>query len=526
MIHVHAVVEKNINTVVVENNFFKKYYFFLILIILSISFKCLALEVDFGTSIVDKQEAWQILKVAKYELFFKKNPDKAYKMVKQALQIYPNFKAALKFQNFIIKNYKITNKQPVKNTNKVNNNNSTKISKIKNGKKNNINKSNIKSNKLKENKESNKKERKVDFFTLAIKYIDLSEFDIAKQYYNYLNDWQKLFFQFILARRKGNFSQCDKFFKLLINKIPEKILKNNRYVKNELESYLTEIYLNHYFKKWLIINNVVFFLEKIKLIKFFPKNWKFKKITQFNLNDLLNYRLIKKLPKNYKNFYLSLGENRIIDITKTAAKVRGLNIMIVKKERQNYTEAVNYYKKGLQALKLGFLKKAKEFAKKSISFYDLMPENWNLLGIIYEKEGKIYKALKCYKKAVEIAPEYFTGIYNLIRMLKATNQNKKASAILLTLTNKDIKIPDLYLMLAQLFIEKNEIKKAIHYLNKALYIRKSPSYYYWLGIAYYKLKLYEEAIKYFNKTLKLTNDENLRKKLLILLKEVRNLAKE
>ena len=53
-------------------------------------------------------------------------------------------------------------------------------------------------------------------------------------------------------------------------------------------------------------------------------------------------------------------------------------------------------------------------------------EDWTKLGKIYLKRDQLNKALKCYKNAIEVNPNYFNAWANLIEIYEKKGDHAKA----------------------------------------------------------------------------------------------------
>ena len=136
------------------------------------------------------------------------------------------------------------------------------------------------------------------------------------------------------------------------------------------------------------------------------------------------------------------------------------------------------------------------------------PQDWLLLGNIYEEKGEKQNAVYMYQKAIVVNKKYYKAYYNLANLfLEDENYNiaiehyKKAISL-----NKSN--PYLYYNLACAYIKNGDIKKAKTNLIKAVTLKNdSPEIHYNLAYVYNSLGKKDIAQTYLDNYNKLTQQE-------------------
>lgn len=146
-----------------------------------------------------------------------------------------------------------------------------------------------------------------------------------------------------------------------------------------------------------------------------------------------------------------------------------------------------YVEKGDQSFYARRYIEALAYYNRAIELDPLNKVAWNNKGLTLVKLRREDEALKAYKKALEIDPNYKTARKNLNKLLE---RQKKIS-----LVDKDFEI-------AERFMKEGRYQEAIIHYNLA--IRRHPRFpaaFNNRGIAYMKLREYDNAIRSFKKAL-------------------------
>ena len=158
-------------------------------------------------------------------------------------------------------------------------------------------------------------------------------------------------------------------------------------------------------------------------------------------------------------------------------------------------ELLNFYEKEdfNNAEKLG-IKITNEFPRNETA--------WEILRIIFKKNGKLEKELKASKKLVKINPEISDYQYNLANTYRSLKEYKKANLIYekaITLNPDDYKIYNNY---GNNLRDLNKFKEAEQIYLKGISL--NPNYFKFynnLGLTLKEMDRFDEAINFYNKAL-------------------------
>jgi len=173
---------------------------------------------------------------------------------------------------------------------------------------------------------------------------------------------------------------------------------------------------------------------------------------------------------------------------------KGLNL--VKNARTYYALGEIYYE-------LGNYKKASSnlliTTNMDTSYYGA----FYLLGKVYKNTNQLNLAIKSFKKAVELKPEFASYLEILGTTLFENKQYKDAEDVLLESINIDEQNPYSFFILGNIYaMIYNNPQAAISYYNKAVYLNPDiEDGYLNIGNSYAMMNNWEEAIKSYNKQL-------------------------
>ncbi|GEM_PF-5285921 len=114
-------------------------------------------------------------------------------------------------------------------------------------------------------------------------------------------------------------------------------------------------------------------------------------------------------------------------------------------------------------------------------------------GLIAYDDGDLRKALHFFKKAVKADPQDDEALYYLGKVYIELGKPEKGLHFL-----KSSQLPEASLEAGHYYLKKHRYKKAIKYLKNYVSQEKDRLGYYYLGIAYYRLGKYDEAIAAFS----------------------------
>ena len=153
--------------------------------------------------------------------------------------------------------------------------------------------------------------------------------------------------------------------------------------------------------------------------------------------------------------------------------------------------AEGYYYLGVAYFSMGNKSKALEYANKAVE-YSIDKDNYRWKAYSHTLVGEIMRDLKKYKDALKH--------FKIALDLAEKNGNKKM-------------LPAALANIGNIYFEKGELNKAVEYYRRGLKIAKEinlrKSYIalnsYNLGITYYRLKKYSEAVKFLKEALNIYN---------------------
>ncbi len=138
------------------------------------------------------------------------------------------------------------------------------------------------------------------------------------------------------------------------------------------------------------------------------------------------------------------------------------------------------------------------------------PDLHNSLGLLYLKLHDPDEALKYFREAVKLNPNYSLALINLFKTLKTIKKFEEAYTTGKDLLDRGINYPDVYCNLAGTCLELENYHEAIAYSQQALSIRPSYSLaYFIMGQCYKKLGEPSKAIESLKKCIELKPAEHI-----------------
>jgi tetratricopeptide (TPR) repeat protein len=201
-----------------------------------------------------------------------------------------------------------------------------------------------------------------------------------------------------------------------------------------------------------------------------------------------------------------------------------------------YTEAITSFRKVLSMeprnfeaqFNLAFAFLQSERYDKAIAEYNkaisLEPRNancWANIGFAYQKAGKMNKAADAIGHAVELNPNNVEARMNLAAMYEDANARDKAIAQYEAVIRIDGKRGEAYSGVARCLTDKGNLEGAKKYLNEAIMADPTNADAHWQmgNILWKKEKKPGEAIKEYQKAIKLAEDSQIFYENLALLQE-------
>ena len=243
-------------------------------------------------------------------------------------------------------------------------------------------------------------------------------------------------------------------------------------------------------------------------------------------NEILN-------PDDFKQASLYLNMGRLYQLMRNDAKAidfmsRAEKLYVNKKQSNSLTAGLLYLNMGVVYIYTADYEKAQSYLDKSLEIItakapgnlaDLLSVYLNM-AFIAEKKGEYPKAMDYYLKGLSLG-ETLPNAIKILRGLASVSFNMKDAAncdayfkkALLQSTegskNAKSETALTYLRYGD-FLSATGNKQALIYLNKSLELYKQifgelnvdvSTAYYYIGLNFYRLKRYEEAIKYFQSSL-------------------------
>lgn len=151
----------------------------------------------------------------------------------------------------------------------------------------------------------------------------------------------------------------------------------------------------------------------------------------------------------------------------------------------------------------------------AISFYDKVqtkkntPEINNLIGLSYLKLNSYIKSKLYFRQAILLDKYYGIAYFNLGTVNYMLNEYEEAINNLLKANELIKDDADLYKYLAKSYGKINDKTNAILYFNKAVQINPDANDVFQLGVLYYEMNQYDQAIPQFESALNKGNDRSI-----------------
>jgi len=188
-------------------------------------------------------------------------------------------------------------------------------------------------------------------------------------------------------------------------------------------------------------------------------------------------------------------------------------------------QATSLYNLGSRCLRENRLEEAEKYLKEAIDLDPLFVDAMDHLGMVYRRQNRFPEAEEIYLKSIEINNTNKVPYQNLAIVYEMQNRLNDAFELYKKIIQLDENDPEGYYGIAGLFLNVEEYQKAIPYFDKAieLYIYNNSPYVYdafhGMGLAYYKMNEYDEALMYLEEALiGMPNNAGIEK----LINEIRN----
>ncbi len=211
------------------------------------------------------------------------------------------------------------------------------------------------------------------------------------------------------------------------------------------------------------------------------------------LNGHINLRMAPPLEGNVIYF------NRAgitVDFDPLSAKGRFNNISITKSK----VLAMYYNNKGADAFLRKSYDEAYAYFKASAITSPNFDDVWVNLGYLYKVRGDLNAAQETYKHALSINDNNYTGWENLAILLEGIGEKRAAQDIKLKVERKRFENPYYHLMLGDQEFNQGNWRDAIKYYQKAIKLDDRPhEFYFGLAKTYYKLGDIKRSTEYLRR---------------------------
>ena len=154
-----------------------------------------------------------------------------------------------------------------------------------------------------------------------------------------------------------------------------------------------------------------------------------------------------------------------------------------------------------------FMNKDEQAKMYALKIVDKYPKNYTahkILGMLYEKDGKINVALDEYIRAVEINDKDFEMHFKVASLLQKTEKNEEAIIMLQDLLRMKPDYLDATKLLGNILYEEERFKEAVSiYMTALKYHPAEYELYYHIGMSFTRLNDFQKAREYYLRAAKL-----------------------
>ena len=136
--------------------------------------------------------------------------------------------------------------------------------------------------------------------------------------------------------------------------------------------------------------------------------------------------------------------------------------------------------------------------KLQASYPDTLPNAWNNLGLLAAKEGASDEAVRCFRQAVQLAPDHLIELNNLGNAYRLQKNWPAARETFAHALDIDARDPEANYGLAMVFAQADDTASAYEYLRRALQLRPDyPEALNNLAILYLRTQRRNDAVENF-----------------------------
>ena len=210
------------------------------------------------------------------------------------------------------------------------------------------------------------------------------------------------------------------------------------------------------------------------------------------LNGHVNVRILHSRLNNAVSGYELLGEDIVVDF-EPSVKQRFDTENIDKKR----IIAMFYNNKAAEAVSNGNKSRAYAYYKAAIISDPSFAVSWSNLGILYRKNELLDLAEKAYKKSLQLNPNSVNAMANLVLLYRHTQRDHEADILQQKVDAARKTNPYYFVMLGNEAFNQNKLYDALKYFEKSLRLdRKNHEAYFGLAKSHTALQQIDKAEYY------------------------------
>jgi len=194
-------------------------------------------------------------------------------------------------------------------------------------------------------------------------------------------------------------------------------------------------------------------------------------------NQTIDIVIGEKGTDVYDKYYYRI-ENYLMENCPSLKTITASNDELMQYGISDDPKAQEYYSKGQKASQAENYKKAIKYYKKAIEIDPNFPYALDNLGLTYRKTGQYNKALEAYAKSIELLPNNKTPVMNSAVVYIHMKRWDKAIEMYKKLIEIDETDPEVYYGIGQVLMQKGDYEEALDNMCKAynIYIDKNSPY--------------------------------------------------
>jgi tetratricopeptide (TPR) repeat protein len=182
----------------------------------------------------------------------------------------------------------------------------------------------------------------------------------------------------------------------------------------------------------------------------------------------------------------------------------------------NNEQAMQAYTTGTRFLWENNLDEAEKYLKEAVELDPLFVDAMDHLGMVYRRQDRFDEAEEMYLRSISINDKNIVPYQNLAVVYRIKGRLNDALELYKKMLNIDEKNPESYYGIGELFYVVGEYEKSMPFFDRAieLYIEQDSivvyDAFYYKGMIYYRMNIYDEALKYLEEVQKINpKNQNL-----------------